>query len=167
MARGRKKIELDPQEFQDKLTEFETGKQFANRGAMWDAFCDSQWAMSRQPRPLSPSVAMAKAREFNLVIQTKMGAKGVLTAENRGGERKSKKMSPKQVSAIRQDMLVNGEVDPYFERQLRLAAKGSIKATIVVHCLYCAGSKKEVSLCEVYSCPLWHLRKNPVSSTER
>lgn len=162
MARGRKKIELDPQEFQDKLTEFETGKQFTTRGAMWDAFCDSNWAMSRSPRPLSPSVAQAKAREFGTIIQTQVGAKGFITAEHRVIERKSKKMFPKQVSAIRQDMLVDGEVDPYFEKQLRLAAKGSIKATIVVNCLYCAGSRKEVSLCCVTSCPWHHLRKNPI-----
>lgn len=165
MARGRRKIELDPQEFQDKLTEFETGKQFATRGAMWDAFCDEPWAMSRSPRALSISVAQSKAKEFGLKILTPLGARGIITAENRGGERKAKKMPLKQINAIRQDML-GGSNDAFLSKKIKAAAGGSVKAAIVLHCLYCAGNAKEVSLCQIYSCPLWHLRKNPVDVQE-
>ena len=162
MARGRKKIELDPQEFQDKLTEFETGKTFTTRGMMWSAFCDLPWAQNLSPRPLSVSVAISKSREFNTTILTKCGAKGQSpTGPNL--ERKVQKMGQRQINAIKADMLAPNldgtkRQTGYVEKKLKAAAKGSLKAAIHLHCIYCAGDKKEVALCQCFECPLHHLR---------
>jgi len=154
--RGRKPLILDKAEFQRTVTDLETEKGFSNRSTLWKAVEETAWAKSLLPRALTAQVAMMKAEEMQILINTPKGKRGRSKGEGPvvGGGRKKKTFSL--------PMLESGvpvEERAGLEKTLQKAANGSLKARIKLNCLNCTNwQKKEVSLCETRSCPLWDVR---------
>lgn len=152
MTRGRKPIPVVKEVFQDIVTLLETTKGFATRSALWSAVADTEWAKNIG---LSPQVAMLKAKTFGLTIKTPVGQRGRMKGSGpvpNAGKRRSKTMALPVVEALKKEFpTMHGKIDR--------AAAGSMKAAIGMKCLDCSnGGKKEVALCPIDTCPLWHLR---------
>src|SRR5688572_17951971 len=79
MARGRKAIAVTKEELRDmvhRLEDDQPDKKYPSRSALWKAVEASDWAKSRQPRPLTSQVAMLLAREYKIDIATPIGKRG-------------------------------------------------------------------------------------------
>lgn len=154
--RGRKPLVLDKAEFQRAVTDLETSQTFPNRTLLWKSVEESAWAKALLPRPLTAQVALLKADEMQILIQTPKGKRGRSKGDGPvlGGGRKKKSFSL--------PMLESGvpvEERAGLEKTLQRAANGSLKARIKLNCLNCTNwQKKEVSLCETRNCPLWDVR---------
>jgi hypothetical protein len=150
--RGRKPIQVEKGVFQDIVSLLETTKGFGNRSALWSAVAETEWAKSIG---LSAQVAMLKAKAFGLVIKTPLGQKGRQKGcgpVKNAGKRKPKVMALPVVEALKKEF-------PSMHTKIDRAAAGSLKAAIGMKCLDCSnGGKKEVSLCPINDCPLWHVR---------
>ncbi len=153
MAKGRKPIIVDKVEFQEELTHFEQKKDFSSRSTLWAEFCTTEWAIANK---LKPQTAMLKAEALNLNILTPKGRRGALPGSGpipNAGKRIRLPMADdvkeKLLSVTAKSM--HAAVDK--------AAAGSLKAAVKLKCLDCSGGyKKEVSLCEIKECALWHFR---------
>lgn len=156
-VRGRKPIKLDATELQNVISQVETvaGGAFASRGPLWEAVSATEWAKNREPRPLSPQVAMLFAEKNNLVISTPKGMRGRQKGCSPvpGGGRKKKSLPDDVMTAL------YNAVPKNLHNLVEKAKGGSAKAAIKLKCLDCvAYIKKEVSLCEMKDCSLWSLR---------
>jgi hypothetical protein len=150
--RGRKPIPVVKETFQDIVSLLETTNTFGNRSALWSAVADTEWAKGIG---LSAQVAMLKAKTLGLVIKTPLGQKG----RQKGcgpvknvGKRSRKTMALPVIESLKKEY-------PSMHTKIDRAAAGSLKAAIGMKCLDCSnGGKKEVSLCPIETCPLWHVR---------
>lgn len=159
MSRGRKPIVLDKNEFQQLITKLETEQKFANRTQLWEAVELTSWAKSQQPRPLTGQVAMLKARELEISIQTPVGQRGRSKGSGPipGGGRKKRVMDLESVALVKNSFSKEAQVKlaKTFER----LANGSMKAAIKANCLDCVGELPgEVAKCEIKKCPMWNFR---------
>lgn len=176
-TRGRKAIEIDTAEFQAQLKQLEAAQpdgKFPNRSALWVSFEATDWAKGRSPRPLTAQVAMIRAKELNLEIQTPVGQRGRVKGQGPvvKGPRKAKQANADYLAAMLKD------VPSDYHKTVQKAANGSLKAVIKLKCLDCCGfekgcsnihsAKKEVSLCTAVSCANWGYRpyKHKESLTE-
>ena len=156
MSRGRKPIEINKVEFQACVSEIEGKNTFSNRTELWEAVEASDWAKTREPRPLTSQVALLKAEELGLEIKTVKGKRG----KTKGcgpvsvGGRKKKVFSPVNIrSGIPLDMRAS------LEKAVQRAANGSLKARIKLMCMDCTNwQKKEIALCENIQCPMHDVR---------
>lgn len=150
-------IQLDVKEFQEKLTEFEKANSFTSRSALWNAFAGTEWAKTRQPRPLSNQVARLKADEFGLTILTPVGERGKgLVGVKRTGRRG--KAVPLDVLQNVTNTMTMTEQEGY-KKTLEKYSKGSLKAAIKLKCLDCScNQREEVRDCRVSNCALFPFR---------
>lgn len=151
MSRGRKAIELNKGDFQAAITSLENLHKPTNRSQLWQIVAGSDWANMQKPRPLTAQVAMLKAKELGLTIQTPMGKRGEGLVRSNGPARKR----------ISLDVIENvGKGVPVrFQKSLVKLASGSLKAAIKLKCLECsAWEMKEVRDCNVNSCSLYPVR---------
>lgn len=157
-TRGRKAIEIDTAEFQAQLKQLEAAQpdgKFPNRSALWVSFESTEWAKSRNPRPLTAQVAMIKAKELKLEIQTPIGQKGRVKGQGPvvRGQRKSRNVP---IDAV--DAMTKATPEKYAPL-IKKVANGSLKAVVKLNCLQCCNfQKKEVGLCTIVSCPAWGFR---------
>jgi hypothetical protein len=158
MARGRKPIEVTPDQLQIAIGLVETGENPpATRSQLWQAIEDSEWAKGLSPRPLTAQVAMLLAKRHNLVIETPVGKRGISKGQRIGGNaartRKRKGMpEDRRISLLT-------IVPPTLHNVVERAAAGNLRSAVKLKCLECSGfSKKEVSLCTVKDCHLWSFR---------
>ncbi len=159
IQRGRKAIAVTPAELQEQIQTLEAmqpdGK-FASRSALWQALSNTTWAKTRQPRPLSEQVAMIMAKNNNLVILTPVGRRGRekgCAPINTGGKRQRRLMPLHILTALKQDTPAS------LHKVCDKAAGGSLRAAVKLKCLDCScGVMKEVALCTIKSCPLYHFR---------
>ncbi len=168
LKRGRKAIEVNPTELQTQISQLEAaqadGGKFPNRSALWVALEATEWAKSRNPRPLTAQVAMLIAKANNLTVATPVGKRGREKGQApvNAGKRKPKQLNTVWLDAMKKEM-------PEYTKLAEKAAKGSLKAVIKLNCLNCCClQKKEVSLCVITGCPLWGVRpyKHKESLTE-
>lgn len=176
VARGRKAIELSADEFQLAVTTLENTQpdgKFANRSQLWQVLESTEWAKSRQPRPLTAQVAMIKAKTFGTLIQTPVGQRGRQKGQGPVNvvSRKRKPMADAILTDLRLGIPVSEDgknIREKYEPVAKRAASGSLKAAIKLKCLdCCAWKQKEVALCTVTDCSLWNFRpyKNKESLT--
>ena len=76
MARGRKKLVLDKDEFQKVVDDLEAKNDFQRLAQLWDAVEQTDWAKGQSPRPLTASVAYQRAQSLGITFKTKGGTKG-------------------------------------------------------------------------------------------
>jgi hypothetical protein len=169
-VRGRKAIEVSPVELLKTIEQLEKDQpegKFPNRSALWAAVEETEWAKTRQPRPLTSQVAMLLAKKHNLEIATPVGQRG--RAKGSGpipGAGRKKKTLPLHVI----ESMKLATPKKYHDIVDRVG-KGSAKAAIKLKCLDCVCfQKKEIRLCEQTSCGLWAYRPykdKPVEETSR
>jgi hypothetical protein len=154
MSRGRKPIPVTALDLQNTISQIEQGGAFASRSALWDAVANTDWAKSIG---LTAQVAMLKAKSFALQIKTPVGRRGRLPGQgpvNVTGKRTKRKRIPLDMVPTLKRMF-NESLHSRIDR----AAAGSLKAAVALMCVDCSGgSKKEVSLCGIRTCPLWGFR---------
>lgn len=150
---GRKPIQIDPKELQATIDTLEASNEFSSLAKLWEAVEQTEWAKTREPRPLTNQVAAILARKFALSIKTKAGKKGgIITVPH---ERK-----PRTKRILSDDIKANLKKQfPEHEKTVDRLASGSMKAAVKLKCLdCCCGSKKEIALCGTKDCPLWNFR---------
>lgn len=160
MPRGRIPTILDKGEFQTALTELETSNTFSNRSALWVAFCETQYAKTRIPRPLTPATALAKARDMGIDVKTPIGKRG----HDKGTVvvRKGRALPDDAAAAVTKDF------DKKYNGTVQKLISGSLKAAVKLKCLDCCCQQRvEVAKCTSIGCPLWNFRpyKNKNSLT--
>jgi hypothetical protein len=157
-ARGRKAIVVSREELQTIINQVETNGPLASRTALYDAIAGTEWAKTREPRPLTPQVAMlfVTKRFTGLSVLTPVGKRGRskgCPAVPNAGKRKRRKM-PKEV---KEGLL---RIFPEsLHSAVNRAAEGNMRAAVKLKCVDCSGgSKKEVALCTLRECALWMFR---------
>ena len=169
-TRGRKKIEVSATELQAAITELESKQpdgKFPNRSQLWQALEQTEWAKSRNPRPLTGQVAYMLTKDGSFTIATPVGQRGKLPGSGPvpKADRKPKVIS---LSVIQE---VKKRVPPKWHPVVDRAFKGSTKAKIKLGCLDCTNYlPNEVRHCELKGCIWWTVRpfkgKQKVEATE-
>jgi hypothetical protein len=153
MARGRKPIPVEKAKLQEVIANLESASSFTSRNALWESVANTDYAKGIG---LSSQVAMLKAKAFGLEIKTPLGKRGRSKGDGpvpNAGKRKGKRIALEIVQEMKK------EFHPSLHKKIDRAAKGSMKAAIALKCIDCtAGSKKEVALCVMTTCPLWGYR---------
>jgi hypothetical protein len=157
MSRGRKKIDVNSTQLQDQIRELERAQpdgKFPNRSALWSALEATEWAKSRNPRPLTGQVARVLAQHSGLTIATPVGQRGRQAgAPPIQGERKRRVISLDIVTDIKK------RVPKEFHKVVDKAVGGSLKAVIKGVCLDCTNYQPaEVRNCELRGCIVWPFR---------
>lgn len=153
MARGRKPIPVTKEKLQEVVSNLENESNFTSRNALWENVANTEYAKAIG---LSPQVAMLKAKTLGVTIKTPLGKRGRSKGDGpvpNAGKRKGKRISLEIVEEMKK------EFHSSLHKRIDRAANGSMKAAIGLKCLDCTGgSKKEVALCTLVSCPLWSYR---------
>lgn len=151
MSRGRKSIDVDPEEFQQVIRDIESTYEPQSRNQLWKLVASTQWALTTKPRPMSAQTAMTRAAKMNLEIQTPKGKCG---KEKGSGAtkvvRKDKSFPVEVAEKLRTVYSILGE------KTVEDLIAGKLRAVIKAKCYDCAGgSKSEVAKCPATDCPLW------------
>ena|SRR3990167_2259786 len=156
---GKPATEINPTELQQAITDLENKQAFTNRFQLWHALEQTEWAKTRQPRPLKAQAAMLKAKQFNLVIQTKLGKKGKQKREGNTTiaipslSKRSKKISLDIIEKLKK------QYNEKYYKTIDKLVSGSMKAAIKLKCIDCSGhDHQEVKLCALNDCPLYPFR---------
>ena len=160
MARGRKKLILDKEEFQKNISLLEEAKSYSTWSEIFIDLCQTEWARSQQPRALTPSVVFLRVNEMGIILKTPKGRRG----NAKGFPGASPAASPKVKSRPRKAdkkayEAIKSKVERGCPTLLRVVEKwgnGSQKAAIKLGCMLCTGyNRKEIYGCSSYLCP-WH-----------
>lgn len=152
MSRGRKKIEVDREELQKAITQVEATQELTNRTALWNAVAQTEYAKNIS---LSPQTAMLRAEQFQLNISTPKGLRGRAPGSGPVPRRPKSQRVSLEVVTLQKKNFFDESLHPIVDK----AASGSMKAAIKLKCIdCCAGSKLEVALCTITTCPLWGFR---------
>lgn len=161
---AKRAYEVDRYKLERALRKAEENGPLTNLDALWKA-AEPIYNNDNPPRAITFSVIALRAKEWKLELKTKAGkrGRGAMTPEQiaamqagRGARvpraEKFKKFN-KEFAAQRAEM-------PESKKSLiDRAEQGSAMAAIHAHCYNCAGqSGKEVKLCLVHNCNLYHLR---------
>jgi hypothetical protein len=153
MSRGRKSIDVDPEEFQQVIRDIESSYEPQSRNELWKLVASSEWAQTRKPRALSAQTAMTRAGKMNLEIKTPKGKRGKEKGSgpvNKSGKRRDKSFPPETAEKLRVVYNVLGE------KTVEDLVAGKLRAVIKAKCYDCAGGvKSEVAKCPAIDCPLW------------
>lgn len=84
-GKGRQKLEINKDEFQQVVNDLEDNQTFDKLGDLWKAVEETDWAKGLEPRPLTAQVAYQRANELGIVTQTKSKRKRK-TAEEKSEE---------------------------------------------------------------------------------
>lgn len=153
-TRGRKALPISQAILRKVIAELEEKQSFSSRSALWAAVADTKYAKSVG---LTAQTAMLRAEKWGIALKTPKGQRGRTKGQGfpAGATpgRKSKRMPLPLVETLRAAM--PAELSAVVDK----AAKGSLRAAVKLLCIDCSGgSKKEVSLCEITTCPLWWFR---------
>lgn len=152
MARGRKPIDIDPQELQSAIFDVESRLKPTNRTQLWKMVSETEWAEKHVP-PILAQTAMIKAEKFELVMSTPKGNRGRTKGSGPvkgAGTRKERKYKDSAIPEIKEQFGQLGK------KAVDAVLAGKVRAAVKCFCWDCmGGSKKQVSLCESYTCPLW------------
>jgi hypothetical protein len=161
--RGREKLVIVKTEMQAAIYVIEKDGPLPNRGALWAALENSDWAKGLSPRPLTAQVAMVRAKEFAeggepLDIKTPLGKRG--GDGTFGGKRgRVKGQAVKRKGMSFEAVCFFADEYPQMVSTVEKAEAGSLKSAVKLKCLDCSGgSKKEVALCTVRACALYGFR---------
>jgi hypothetical protein len=161
LKRGRKAIVIHKNELQNIIKSVEAEHKPATRSKLWELVAQTEYAKTREPRPLTAQVAMIKANELGIEITTPKGERGRKAGqglpekarEALRGPRKRKTVAPEVVA--KQKKMFAASLHPAVDK----AASGSLRAAVKLMCVDCSGGcKKEVALCQIKTCPLWAFR---------
>lgn len=159
MARGRKPIVINKAEFQQVVSQLESEQKFENRTQLWAAVELTSWAKAQQPRPLTGQVAMLKAKELDITIQTPVGKRGREKGCGPipGGGRKRKEIPEKSMEKILGGMPKKDKEK--YSKTIERYKNGSLKAAVKLKCLDCSNWQPgEVAQCQVEDCFLYSHR---------
>jgi hypothetical protein len=169
---AKKSYEVDRTKLVAALRQAEIEGPLKNLDALWKA-AETIYNANNPPRQITFSVIALRAKEWNLELKTKPGKRGrgsmtpeqIAAMQAGRGQRvpraeKFKKFS-KEFAAQRAEM-------PESKRGLiDRAENGSAMAAIAANCFNCSGqSSKEVRLCLVHNCNLYHLRPGAMPYAE-
>ena len=157
MARGRKPLVLDKAEFQKVVSDLEGSRSFNTQGELWEAVCATEWAKTREPRPLTSQVAYMRAKEMGIVVNTQRAKAfgGKRNGFGGGSHRRSfaSKVVPESVAKVRRRFPLT------LAKTVDKMEQGSLKAAIKLNCMECSGfDKSEVKNCGIVGCPLYSFR---------
>lgn len=162
MARGRAKLEINANEFQDQVDRLEEQRVFANLSELWQAVTDTEWAKSQQPRPLTCAVAHQRAKELEIKTKTKAGRRGrpkgaklsteqkeAMQAGRKGGRAQKMKAFAATFREAKKELSDNVNI-------VEKAESGSLRAAIKGKCMQCtAEQRQEIRHCQVIGCLLY------------
>lgn len=168
----KKSYEVDRQKLVAALNQAEADGPLRNLDALWKA-AETIYNANNPPRQITFSVIALRAKEWKLDLKTKPGKRG------RGS------MTPEQIAAMqagRGQRVPRAEKFKKFSKEFAAqraempeskkglidrAENGSAMAAIAANCFNCAGqSSKEVRLCLVHTCNLYHLRPGAMPYNE-
>jgi hypothetical protein len=136
VRRGCKPIEVTPVELAEFIGKLEKETSFPNRSHLWKALENSEWALTRNPRPLTAQVAMTMAKKFNIAIQTPVGIRGRVKGQGPIAR-------PKNANKISYKKAVRDKCMDCSNNQ-----------------------KKEIAYCPVTDCPLYSVRPFKLKSRQ-
>lgn len=157
---AKTKLEINKNELQKLVTELEAKQVFANPSHLWKAVEASDWAKGLQPRPLTASVAYARAKELGIIFKTIPGKKGGGNP-NLGSAPRGPRVprSQKMKKFSKTFSLMRKEVPEQYQYLIEKVEKGSMKAALKMKCLDCsAWDMSEVRNCVCTGCPLFPYR---------
>lgn len=145
---GRKPLDIDLELLQKIISEIEAGDSPPKtRTELWKAVA------ARYPIKVSPQTLMMKAEKNNFSIATPKGIRGTSLTEARASI-KNKRRPRKFLKGAEPE--VREKFERLGENTVEKLLAGNLKAAVKAFCWDCMGeSKKEVSLCASYSCPMW------------
>lgn len=157
-TRGRQPIQVTHDELQGVIAGLEATEPFANRSKLYAAIANTEWAKTRSPRPLTAQVAMlfVTKRFPTLTVKTPVAKRGRIKGSGpvpNAGKRRKKRM-PADVKAG-----LHKVFGASLESTVNRAASGHLRSAVKLLCIdCCGGSKGEVALCTIKTCPLWTFR---------
>jgi hypothetical protein len=170
MARGKTKLEIDKVQFQKVVTELERVNKFPNPSALWKAVEQTTWAKAQKPRPLTASVAYARAKELGIVVKTEAGRRTVSpeqVAAMREGRTSRRPRSEKMKVYADSFQSMRRSMPKRFALLIDRAEAGSLRAAINLNCLSCSNYQtKEIKFCNITGCPLFPHRPYQGNTTE-
>lgn len=143
--------------------------------ALWKA-AESIYNADNPPRAITFSVIALRAKAWNLELKTKPGKRGrrSMTEEQKAAMqagRGTRIPRAEKFKKFAKEFELQRAAMPESKKNLiDRAQQGSVMAAIAAHCYNCAGqSNKEVRLCQVSDCNLYHLRPGamPFSVTRK
>lgn len=154
MTKGRKAFALDKGELQTVVEAIEAGENPPkNRNQLWKAVAATSWAKRHGKNGLSPQMAMIKAKAFNTTIKTPIAKKGRAPGSGPVPKPGTKRLRRFTKEA---EPIIKRKFAPLGEKTVEKLVNGKQSTAIRAMCWDCtAGSKKEVSLCKITTCPLW------------
>jgi len=158
---ARVKLEVNKVELQKVVTDLEAKQVFANPSYLWKAVEGTEWAKSQKPRPLTASVACARAKELGIVSKTPPGKKGRGGNPNFGKGPKGPRIprSEKFKAFDKTFEIMAKEVPQQYRHLIDKIRKGSMKSALKLKCLDCsAWDIKEVRQCVCTGCSLFPFR---------
>lgn len=166
---ARVKIEVDRKLLFSCIQEVEKDGPLTNQNLLWEAVAE---LYNKQAKvPITPAVVGLRAKEWSIPLKTVPGKRGrqkgsgnpafLAAARAAKGPRKSRgeKFAGNASIADHNQQLIQ-IVPASFRSLAERAAKGSMKAAVVLHCVQCTGyDRKSVKHCTSNgSCPLWAYR---------
>jgi len=158
---ARQAIQIDKIELEKVINSLEESRVFSNRGELWKAIEETDFAKNCQPRPLTFQVAMLLCQKYNIEPKTPKGKKGRNIGEgfpskNRG-IRASKKLTEEQANLVIN--IIPKDKRENYSGLIQKVQKGSMKALVHLKCLDCSNwQREEVRNCTVKNCPLYVAR---------
>ena len=157
---GRTKVVLDKHELVSVINQLENEHKFSNRSELFKAVAD-------QLPNVSASVVLLRVKEFNIALKTPKGQRGRPKGVKLTQEQKDAMQKGRQSRTISN----TNELLNYFPSSrhglIRKVGKGSLSAAIKAKCLDCCNQDtKEITVCNITSCPLWGFRPYQNKSVE-
>jgi hypothetical protein len=160
-----KKLEVDRDELQRTVNELEGKQTFPHLSALWKAVEGTSWAKSYQPRPVTASIAAARAKELGVQYSTRPAKRvlGVITEKQRAAMqagRKNRKPRSEKMKAFASAFEEMRKLVPVrFLPLVAQAEKGSLRAAMKLKCLECSSYlSSEVKQCPITNCSLFPQR---------
>lgn len=158
---GKQAIQVDKIELENCISSLESSRTFNNRGELWKAVQETEFAKNCHPRPLTSQVAMLLSEKFHIQLKTPKGKKGRSIGSgmplNIHKKRRSRELSEEQIKNLIN--IIPKDKRESCEGLINKVAKGSVKALIQLKCLDCSNwQREEVRGCRVTNCPLHVVR---------
>ena len=157
----RTSIPVDQPKLEHALQEAEANGPLTNLSALWVKAAEIY--NQTTDKPISHSVVMLRAKDWNLSIKTQKGRRGRAPGQvseqriSRGKKFSQDEQAQQSIEAM-DEMLVKNEAIQY-KSLVKKIGKGNVRAAVKLNCLQCcAFVPKEVEECGSVSCPLWPFR---------
>jgi hypothetical protein len=162
-------LKVNKEQLQKIVTELESKTTFRNHTELWKAVCETEWAKNLKPKPLTPSVAYLRAKEFKIAIITKPGRirhsqdDSILNYKHDADLAVLDIPEGKSLDkAAFSKFLIRSVPQTHYRRYKKLVekvSKGFKAPAIKLKCITCSDfNVGEVKHCQVFECPLYMVR---------